>query len=142
MSNRFNDREFVETEFVKYKKSAKKASKNETNNLSKDNEIVVLQKRVEDLEMKLVAMIKLYESHTKSFDDFLAALRKSQLQDVRAKEKAYNMIGSNLQGGLKMFMDESRRSALQMVSYSSRKIGMDYKSTKYKYGEKSYNVGK
>lgn len=120
----------------------KKDIKNENNDLSKDDKIIVLQKRVEDLEMKLVAMIKLYEGQNKNFNDFLAALRKSQLQDVRAKEKAYNMIGSNLQGGLKMFMDESRRSALQMVSYSSKKIGMDYKSTKYKYGEKSYNVGK
>lgn len=107
-----------------------------------DNTVSKLEQRIEHLENKLAVLTVLFEKQNKSFDEFMGVLRNSQLQDVRAKEKAYNMIANNLKGGLKMFMDESRRSNLQMVSYSSKKIGMTYESTKYKYGEKSYNTKK
>lgn len=121
--------------------------KNRENKLQKNisidenSSISKLSEKILYLEQKLEFMVGLFEKQQKSFDEFLGILRQSQLQDVRAKEKAYQMIAANnLQSGLRMFMDESRRSDLQMVSYSSKKIGM--KSHKFKYGEKSYNTKK
>jgi hypothetical protein len=143
MVERFSLNVSDSNEFPRYVKSTKKVKKDKTNHLSPNDKVTILEKKIESLELKVTALTMLFEKQSKSFDEFLGALRRAQLQDVRAKEKAYNMIGSNnLQGGLKMFMDESRRSDLQMVSYSSRRIGMDYKPTKYKYGEKAYNVKK
>ena len=125
----------------KYKKAPKKDIKQKTLTpetiFTKDEYTLQLERKVDLLEAKVTALTLLFEANVKNFDAFLSALRQSELQDVRAKEKAYQLIKSNQGwGGLKLFMDESRRSNLQMISYSSKQIGVEYENSKIRYEKK------
>ena len=125
----------------RYESKANKKIKDSLSNTNdKHNDVKRLEKRVESLETKVTLLTTLLDKQNKAFEDFLTTLRRSQLQDVKAKGKAYDLIkANNITGGLRTFMDESRRSNLQMVSYSSKQIGLEFETSRIRYEKKLKN---
>lgn len=101
---------------------------NDVYSSNNDSELKLLKMEVAELNEKIKTLQTNIELQNKMFEEFFHILRLSQIQDVRAKEKAYNLIkGNKIESAFSLFIDESRRSSLQLVSYSSRKIGLSYK---------------
>ena len=89
-----NYRDYVSSRYRKQKKGNKVSSAFPINE-NEDPTINALRERIFHLEEKIEFMLQLFDSQNKSFNEFLSMLRQAQLQDVRAKEKAYDMIANN-----------------------------------------------
>lgn len=87
-------------------------------------------KRVQQLEKTL-------KDQKDERDEYFKLIRRAKLQNVRAKEKAIERLKQmdldpNLKDMLEMLLGESRRSDLQIVSYSENILGLKYNKNRRK----------
>ncbi len=84
--------------------------------------------RLEASVMQIFSTIEKTESliarYQGQFIEFLEVMRRSQMQDMRAKERAGKSLrGNNVREAIRILTDESRRADIQMLNYSSRTTG-------------------